>query len=623
MILIVFAFSRPTLRGYLPGATASTAAVIIIDNSMSMRLSDKGHSLFNKAIESAYEIISTFNETDKLVILSTNGNSENNVNLNWNEPNEISLDEISETYESSDLGASVNNALQILESTEAANKELYILSDFKFGAFNNKLNESKNLSEIHIYFVELSSKEFNNSINKVDVITKLLRKGGNAQLEVSVSTDNPESESVNMDIFLEGSRVGQSTVSPIRGKDSKVVFTLPIKNTGFLKGYAEINDDALIADNTRYFHLFVPPVIRILAIGSDEDLQFALLALKSYSSFGLKSPVKKINESETDRVITDNYDVIIMSAIPKNDNRFIQRLKSYLNSGGGLLILPGGNFDIAEFNDSYAAELTIPKLKGIIQSDDEVGGYMSFDFVDWNHPLFSGIFASNEEKTNSAKIKKIYVFEEPNIGKDLIRLGGNIPLIKEFVIGTGHIIMMMSAPLIAWNDFPLKGLWVPFISRSIEYSMTGQESFSDTINVGSELLFNLTYSTVENNIDLITPDGRVFSLQPTNIDNAIVTKFGETNSPGSYLLEVGNEQKSIHTVNIDRKETVIEKTIDRFAELFSDDYLKMSSPSKIISEIGSSRLGVELWRYFAILAFILLVTEMALQKSYNTNEEKD
>jgi len=412
VISIVFAFSRPTLRGYLPGAAASTAAVIIIDNSMSMRLADEGTSLFKKAIESTNEIISTFKETDKLVILSTNGNSDNIVNQNWNEPSKISLDEISETYESTDLRASINNAFQILNSTAAANKELYILSDFKLDVFSNKLNELENLSEIHTYFVELSSKEFNNSINKVDIITKLLRKGGNAQLEVTVSTDNPESESVSMDIFLEGTRVGHSTVSPIRDNDSKVVFTLPIRNSGFLKGYAEINDDALIADNTRYFHLFVPPVIRILAIGSDEDLQFTLLALKSYSPFGLKSPVKKINESETDRVITDNYDVIIMSAIPKDDNRFIQRLKSFLSRGGGLLILPGGNFDIVEYNNSYAAELLLPKFKGIMQSEDEVGGYMSFEFVDWNHPLFSGIFTSNEERTSSAKIKKIFLLEE-------------------------------------------------------------------------------------------------------------------------------------------------------------------------------------------------------------------
>ena len=212
------------------------------------------------------------------------------------------------------------------------------------------------------------------------------------------------------------------------------------------------------------------------------------------------------------------------------------------------------------------------------------------------------------------------MLDEPNVGKDLIRLGGNIPLLKEFEFGAGHIIMMMSAPLLTWNDFPLKGLWVPFVSRSIEYSMTGQESFSDTIKVGSELLFELTNATVENKIEIITPDGRVFSLQPTNIGNMIATKFNETFSPGSYVLKVGDEKKSIHTVNIDKNEMVAKVNIDRFAELFSDNYLKVSSPSKIINEIGNSRLGVELWRYFTILTFILLVTEMALQKSYDLEE---
>ena len=61
--------------------------------------------------------------------------------------------------------------------------------------------------------------------------------------------------------------------------------------------------------------------------------------------------------------------------------------------------------------------------------------------------------------------------------------------------------------------------------------------------------------------------------------------------------------------------------IDRFTKLFPKGYLKVSSPSEIVNEIGNSRLGIELWRYFAILTFILLITEMALQRSYEVKEE--
>jgi len=289
VIAIVFAFSRPTLRGYLPGAMASTAAVIIIDNSLSMRLSDDGRSLFNKGIESASGIISTFKETDKIVILTATGNLDNKDKQIWDKPNEINLELITESYESSDIAASINRALRILGTTESANKEIFIISDFKSGDLINEVIKSETDEEVHIFFVETSSDEFNTSIFKIDLITKLLREGGIAQIEVSINTDNPSSENVSIDLFLEGTRVGQSTVAVGENNDSKVIFTVPIKSSGFLKGYAEINDDALIADNTRYFHLFVPPKIRILAIGSDEDLQFALLALKSYSSEREKS----------------------------------------------------------------------------------------------------------------------------------------------------------------------------------------------------------------------------------------------------------------------------------------------------------------------------------------------
>jgi len=151
--------------------------------------------------------------------------------------------------------------------------------------------------------------------------------------------------------------------------------------------------------------------------------------------------------------------------------------------------------------------------------------------------------------------------------------------------------------------------------------MTGQESFSDTIKVGRELIFELTNSTVENSIEIVRPDGGIFSLQPINIGNTIAAKFNETFTPGSYLLKVGDEEESIHTVNIDKNEMVSAKRIDRFTKLFPKGYLKVSSPSEIINEISNSRLGIELWRYFAILTFILLITEMALQRSYDVIEE--
>ena len=90
VIAIVLAFSRPTIRGYLPGASISTHAVILIDNSLSMQIKDEGISLFDRSLQTATEILSTFDENDRLLVIPTVQNDEGIFNYKvWRSPGNV------------------------------------------------------------------------------------------------------------------------------------------------------------------------------------------------------------------------------------------------------------------------------------------------------------------------------------------------------------------------------------------------------------------------------------------------------------------------------------------------------------------------------------------------------
>jgi len=121
VISIVLAFSRPTLRGYLPGSSVSTAAVIVMDNSFSMRLKDRDDSLFDKTLTALSEIISTFNEQDKFAVIPTvNDLAARDRRSVWLKKESNGIERVTISSGSSYLMNSVEEGLKMLTMVEAA-----------------------------------------------------------------------------------------------------------------------------------------------------------------------------------------------------------------------------------------------------------------------------------------------------------------------------------------------------------------------------------------------------------------------------------------------------------------------------------------------------------------------
>ena len=619
---IVLAFSRPTIRGYLPGADISTSAVILLDNSVSMQIDDEGISLFDESTQAAAEILTTFNKNDRIIVLPSVRNKRGDLNdIEWLSSENTNLADMNVSYQSSDLKVALKESIKLLNNDNSANKELFIISDFQG---NSVVNIDGDIDEpangLHIYLLKITSDETNFSICRVDVISKVLREGSNARLAVEVLSNSEESREVRLDLFIEGTRVGQSIVNPTSKSSVISDFLVPIKSSGSISGFAELEEDALKADNRRYFHLYIPEQIRVLAIGSANDLYFATAALRSALKDGTESELKTIKPSEIKRVRLDEFDVILLTAIPEQSDRFSQQLKEFVKVGGGLLIMPGEEFDMLRYNESFSSELKLPKMKGIARSDDTLKEYTSIGTIDWNHPLFAGIFSEDKKDLNYPKVKKYYLIDEHTNGKDIAKLVNDRPFISEFRLGEGLIIMMLTAPLLDWSDFPLKGLWVPFVSRAVEYAMTGQSFFVDTVAVGSELSFEIDFKKPGNNLMVKTPNGKSFAIQSKSKGNKFRANFDKADLPGTYRLMQDDELRKMKTVNIDRKELVQESELNYYINEFKGGFVKVSSVSEIGQDIRDSRVGVELWRYFAVLAFILLISEMALQ---NVKIEKE
>ena len=623
VISIVLSFSRPTIRGYLPGAELSTNAVILLDNSLSMQILNEEMSLFDGSTRAVTEILGTFNKNDRLILLSSVQNERDvSADIKWLSPENIDLEDVKISYRSSDLKSVLQESIKLLNNEKSANKELFIISDFQGNSVVNIGNDiDKTTNDLHIYLLKLTSNELNYSISRADVISKVLREGSSVRIGIEVRSNSEENSEVRLELFIEGTRVGQSIVNPTSQNAVISNFSVPIKRSGFISGFAELEDDALKADNRRYFNLYIPEQIRVLAIGSENDLFFTAAALRTTLKNGARSELKVIKPSEINRVHLDDFDVILLSALPEQIDRFAQQLKEYVKIGGGLLLFPGNGFDMKKYNDSFSSELNLPRIKGIARSDDLLEEYTTIGAIDWNHPLFAGIFSGDESDLNYTKIKKYYTIEEHTNGEDIAILVNDKPFISEFRLGEGHIILMLTAPSLEWSDFPLKGLWVPFISRAVEYAMTGQSSFIDTFRVGSDLSFDMDLNKPGNNLMVKTPNGKSYAILAEAQGNKFQARFDKVDLPGIYRLIQDDKLLKMKSVNIDRKELIWESEFNQYLNEFREGFVKVSSVSEIGQDIRESRVGIELWRFFALVAFILLIAEMVVQNVKIDKEE--
>ena len=623
VISIVLSFSRPTIRGYLPGGELSTNAVILLDNSLSMQILNEEMSLFDESTQAVTEILGTFNKNDRLILLSSVQNERVvSADIKWSSPANIDLEDVNISYRSSDLKSALQKSIKLLNNKKSANKELFIISDFQGkSVVNIDNNIDKTTNDLHVYLLKMTSNELNYSISRADVISKVLREGSSVRIGIEVRSNSEENNEVRLELFIEGTRVGQTILNLTSQNAAISNFSVPIKRSGFISGFAELEDDALKADNRRYFNLYIPEQIRVLAIGSENDLFFTAAAIRTSLKNGARSELKVIIPSEINRVHLDDFDVILLSALPEQSDRFAQQLKEYVKIGGGLLLFPGNGFDIEKYNDSFSSELNMPKINGIARSDDLLEEYTTIGTIDWNHPLFAGIFSGDESDLNYPKIKKYYTIEEHTNGEDIAILVNDKPFISEFRLGEGHIILMLTAPSLDWSDFPLKGLWVPFISRAVEYAMTGQSSFVDTVRVGSDLSFNMDLKKPGNNLMVKTPNGKSYAILAEAKGNKFQARFDKVDLPGIYRLIQDDKLLKMKSVNIDRKELIWESEFNQYLNEFKNGFVKVSSVSEIGQDIRESRVGMELWRFFALVAFILLIAEMVIQNVKIDKEE--
>jgi hypothetical protein len=619
ILFLILAFARPTLKsnfGPISGDTASEV-VFIIDNSMSLNTLGFSGNLLDKTREWWFRLSSFFQSKDRIsVIWGTKpfkviSDREKFSSEFW----EKVYNEIQPTQLKGDLNSATLKAVEIFKRSHLAGKELYYISDFqKSGVDLDDLAVlGKQIdTDIRVFFLPvLPGKTQNMSVDSVIIVNQLLDKEQIVKLLVRLTNHNEDETLASLvSLVLKDNRVAQQDINLAPRVSQLFRFETVLKNSGFNGGFVQLENDDLLEDNRFYFNFFIPENIQILHVLPE-------LTFESYIPYILKPAIdeniffyQKVDLQNWRNVNFANQQVIVLEGINQFSFGFIDRLMQYLDQEGSLLIIPGDNIDVKNYNRLlHSAGIgQITSLKRHFGDENE---FISLGKIYWDHVIFEGLF-EDKGKLNPIFFKGYYLLNVSPESEPLIFLQDSSPFLVLSNAQAGNTTLITAPLQLDWSNIVIKGFVVPLIYRLIYFSAI--QNIRDRLNLMIGKPFSITYKHLAPPYDFILqrPDGMRDKLTPIFQGNSIILNISDNFQLGNYQIWQANKLQTIYSVNHSPEESQLRFFNENEVSAIFNHASWINPEDNLTAKITSGRFGTELWPYLLGLIIILLIFEMIL-----------
>lgn len=473
---LITAAARPAISVVRPGGIrtgAPTALVILLDNSMSMRLEDEnGETLFEKAKKIAARELERLRPGDAAALITTCEAAEApGLSVDFDIVQSLGVLESAQvTYRPGRLKQKLMSALRLLEDCPLTGREVLLISD---------LNEGEDLemppwpphTQVAFRIIDPAPDTPRNNVAVSNIRVGPSPDGvlREVVVEAKIANFSPKKKKATAVVLeIDGREVARGTVKlPAKGMATKRFFHR-FKEDGVFRGMVRIPEDRLRADDRRYFSVLVSHTLSALIIdgdfrpGSYYDEAFYLQRALDTPSPG-EAPIKTtVVDVETAlKTPLAGHDLVVLAGLPSVSSLLAGRVIQYVRQGGGLLITPN------ETSGSYdtLAPILPAKVRSVRQAV-KTRPY-AVGAVNRAHPLFEpfGEGATGLEKT---AIYRHLLFDPTPDGDThaLIDTKDGLPLMLERKVDRGMVMLLGVTVDRAWSDLPIRPGFLPLMQRS-------------------------------------------------------------------------------------------------------------------------------------------------------------
>ena len=611
--LVVFAFARPLLhQGTMARLVdaAPQSVVLLLDTSLSMRFGDR----FERARAQALEVLDELSAGDEAAVITfagaTLGVRELTTDLGSLRNYVRELEQPG--YDRVRFFPALRLANDMLTQSRHVQRSIVMLSDFQANGLSDSDQGWMLLPGVAFQGIDVGDERSSN-LSLTDVRSPAQLTDSETEYEVLTrvrSTGTVFQERGNLTLRINDQVMGQQAVD--LADRSEAVLTLPValEGSGSYRGELLLSSDDFEPDNRWFFTLDVLPRMRVLVVNGDpsadwydDEAHWFVLALQGMEN----SPfvVTPVSEAELTEALLAGHDTVVLLNTGNLANAQRNAVQRFVETGGSVWFAPGDRVEAGIFNQLFN-DLSPAQLlnSNLLPAND----YMLIADVDRRHPALAPL-----DVDWNARFQGYWSTQPGDQASVLMRFDSGEPMLIERTVGQGRSIMLSSSLDLGWSNFPLQGLYLPFVHELLGYLIQPPQrqrawQVGDMIDL-TEQFQDAIPGSAASSLLLTEPDG---GRATVNRDNP----FYQARMPGF----VRGPADLTLAVNIAPQAAVLTK-MD--VALLSDRILNPETTPPVSQQVRTAQLIAELeqpqrlwWWILLVVAALVIVETWVANRTY-------
>ena len=679
LALLALALARPAFKtsGTDVFGQSKVTAVIVLDNSQSMALSDGTLTRFDKARKAAEQALDTMTggSATAVILASDIANAvipEPTFDLNLARK---VLREATITDRATDLAPSLSRAVDILRGRLAIRKEIYVFTDGQATGWRQLEEIRKALArvktEIRSHIVLVGEHEQHNlGISELRIASELTPIRQPLRFEVRVANyGQEEARDVRVTLSVDGEPASAEFAVPVigAGESKSVSLFTRLRTEGYHSITARIPPDRQPADDYRTVVVRALKEVRVLLVDGEPSAEAresetfflgnALVPVSADDAPNFFIKPNRITLPELSGARLDDYDAVVLANVPEFGEPTANNLAAYLRRGGGVIIFPGARVNTGFYNDVLARKFnflpaTLGTPRGQAEQEEK---FFTLQRENYEHPIVSiwndpgsGTLASarffrafdlkpvpydaeqvkkaDEEKAApSPEAKPRPPTQEAGEPRVIIKYADGGIAAMERNWGLGRVILFSSTADTAWNDLPVRPAFVPLVHRALGSIVIHQDEGLN-IRVGAKFARRV-------GVELLGKDVLVFKPRQTDAVRDLrriemtggwpTFQYDKTDLAGTYDLSVVDPAVKLKFA---ASADPIESTLD---ELSPEQRKLLETVAHVVEwgpkfslreTVERQRTGLEFWLPILLLALLVAVVETFLAQYFSRSK---
>jgi hypothetical protein len=297
----------------------------------------------------------------------------------------------------------------------------------------------------------------------------------------------------------------------------------------------------------------------------------------------------------------------------------VDRLRRWVEAGGGLFVAAGSNVSVDDYNaamqpllpQSLSAEVDL--VHGA-RGGERAGRALHLAKLDRDHPIFSPFPPDAPGLREAAFSRVVLLGPTTDVAERrvLARYDNGTAALVEAHRGQGRVLFFTSTIDRDWNDLPIHPGFVPLLQQAMRHlAGVSLEGGARQVLVGQPLLLDVTPGTAR--IEVRGPGTRRHIIEGEALAERKQVRFSATDRPGFYKVTWIAEGTG--TAEVRRDATYAVNLDPRGSDLARADLKALLGPAAAQATAPSSashERRVELWHAVAAALLLFLLGESIL-----------